>query len=155
MIRLIVAADLRNGIGKNGHTPWDLPKELAYFHKKTDGGNVLMGSKTYSAIGRPLSGRQNFVASRKKQLSVDNINWVTSAEEFIKNFDRDLWVIGGQQIYELALPNADEIYLTRINFDFDCDRFFPVLPVGFKLASRSKLHNENGLSYVYEKWVTR
>lgn len=152
MIRLIVAVDSKNGIGKNGKTPWNLPNELAYFHEKTRGSAVLMGHTTHLAIARVLSERQNFVCTKTKQPEVEGITWVYDPTELLQDFRGELWVIGGQQIYELALPYADEIYITKIKAVFDCDRFFPEIPANFELAVQSETQTENGLYYVYQKW---
>lgn len=153
MIRLIVAVDSKNGIGKNGKTPWNLPNELAYFHEKTRGSAVLMGHTTHLAIARVLSERQNFVCTKTKQPEVEGITWVYDPTELLQDFRGELWVIGGQEIYELALPHADEVYITRIDADFGCDKFFPQLPKAFKLQSCSAPKAENGLSYHFEIWT--
>lgn len=153
MIRLIVAVDSKNGIGKNGKTPWNLPNELAYFHEKTRGSAVLMGHTTHLAIARVLSERQNFVCTKTKQPEVEGITWVYDPTELLQDFRGELWVIGGQEIYELALPHADEVYITRIDADFSCDKFFPQLPKAFKLQSSSAPKAENGLSYHFEIWT--
>lgn len=153
MIRLIAAVDSKNGIGKNGKTPWNLPNELAYFHEKTRGSAVLMGHTTHLAIARVLSERQNFVCTKTKQPEVEGITWVYDPTELLQDFRGELWVIGGQEIYELALPHADEVYITRIDADFGCDKFFPQLPKAFKLQSCSAPKAENGLSYHFEIWT--
>ncbi|QQS64580.1 dihydrofolate reductase [Candidatus Saccharibacteria bacterium] len=153
MIRLIVAVDSKSGIAKDGRMPWSLPNELAYFHNRIRGSSIIIGHNTHNAIGRALPESHNYVCSRRSQPAKPGVTWIKDPTKFIDSFTNDLWVIGGQEIYELALPHADEVYITRIDADFSCDKFFPQLPKAFKLQSSSAPKAENGLSYHFEIWT--
>ena len=135
---LIVATDKNNGIGKGNEMPWHYPEDLKYFSKttKSKGVNinaVVMGRKTYESIGKALPNRVNYVLSRLlKRENVDKqINLFNNFEELLKDLEKnqfdECWIIGGAEIYNLFLEKTDlisEIYLTKINKDYDCDTFF-------------------------------
>ena len=150
MIRLIAAIDNQRGIAKQGRLPWDLPADRHYFAEQTKryGGRILMGQRTFATIGHPLSDRHNYVASRQAD-SVKGVTYVTQLEAFMRQQTEDLWVIGGALIYEQTLQWADELYLTEIAADLDCDLFFPAFIHAFDLAQKSPQHSENGLVFTY------
>jgi len=154
MIRLIAAIDRRRGIGKNGLIPWKIPEDEQYFtdQTKTHGGNVLTGSATYHKTYRgPLAGRQNYILTHNKK-PIKGVTLVHDLAKFLDNFqDKDLWVAGGADVFEavIKLGKADELYLTHIDGDFDCDRFFPEYEQAFRLVSKSELHQQNGLNFYY------
>ncbi len=135
IISAIVAAGLHNEIGGNGDLLWVLPKDMAHFKNMTWGHHVLMGRKSYDALPpkyRPLPGRPNIVVSRDPDLRYDGCKNVTSIEEGIKfaemNGEDELMITGGGEIYRLALPFTDKIYLTRVHGTFaQADTHFPEL----------------------------
>jgi dihydrofolate reductase len=147
VIRLIAAIDNRGGITKDGDTPWRLRKELAYFKRLTWGSTVLLGRKTYDTIGHPLPGRHNIVASRRSGLVLPGCTVVNN----LASLPPDVWVVGGE-LFEQTIGRADELYLTRVDADFDCDRFFPEYETEFKRVSQSDMQEENGISFRYEVW---
>lgn len=132
MLKMIVAHDEENGIGKNNGLPWSIPEDLQRFSKLTRGnGNnaIVMGRKTYESIGKPLPGRLNIVLSRtifieeSKNIKVfkckkDVLNFINSS-----NFD-DVWIIGGSAIYKEFFNKVNELYVTEIHGKFNCDTFF-------------------------------
>ncbi len=127
MISLIVAASTNNAIGIGGDLPWRLSDDLKRFKAVTLGKPIIMGRKTWDSIGRPLPGRQNIVITRQPGFSAEGCDVVASVEEAVAlagDVD-EIMVIGGSQIYELALPFADRIYLTRVHAQVDGDAFFP------------------------------
>lgn len=130
LISLIAAASENDVIGKNNWMPWDLPAELAYFRSVTRGKTVIMGRKTYDAVGRPMPNRHNIVVSRNRELAIPGVDVVPSVEEAIERARADnldeIFVIGGEQIYEAAMPYADRIYLTRVHAVIEGgEAFFP------------------------------
>ncbi|MBS1626030.1 MAG: dihydrofolate reductase [Bacteroidetes bacterium] len=135
IISAIVAAGLNNEIGGNGDLLWVLPKDMAHFKNKTWGHHVLMGRKSYEALPpkyRPLPGRPNIVVSRDPDLRYDGCKNVTSIEAGVKfaeiNGEEELMITGGGEIYRLALPFTDRIYLTRVHATFpQADTYFPEL----------------------------
>lgn len=132
-VSLVVAVADNGVIGRAGGLPWHLPDDLKHFKAVTLGKAVLMGRRTFESIGRALPGRRNLVLSRARSLSgsVSGIEYVTSVEEGCALIARgardssDLCVIGGAQVYELALPLATRIYLTRVHAVVEGDVYFP------------------------------
>lgn len=128
----LIAAVARNGaIGKDNRLLVHLPGDLPRFKRLTLGRPIVMGRKTWDSIGRPLPGRRNIVVTRQA-------DWAASGAERAPSFEAALalagevervCVIGGAEIYALALPHADELLLTEIDADFeDADAFFPDWP---------------------------
>lgn len=127
MISLIVAHDKNHVIGQNNKMPWHLPGDLAYFKKTTMGKPIIMGRNTFESIGRPLPGRRNIVITRNNAYAADGIEIVHSVEEALElvKDQEEIMVIGGQQIFTEVLPLADRLYITKIDFEFEGDTFFP------------------------------
>lgn len=126
-ISLIVAVDLNNGIGKDNQLPWHLPADLKHFKNLTSGHPVLMGRKTFDSIGKALPNRRNIVISRQSGVEFPGVEFCNSLEQAVmlcKNED-EIFIIGGSQIFEQALPLSDTLYLTRIDHNFEADTFFP------------------------------
>ncbi|WP_417417413.1 dihydrofolate reductase [Hoeflea sp.] len=132
---VLVAAHARNGvIGRDGDMPWRLPSDLKHFKAATLGTPVVMGSKTYLSIGRPLPGRANIVVSRSG-FSADGVETVDSFEaalELARSHARQtgadqVSVIGGGQIYALAIGRADELLLTEVDAEIEGDTVFPAI----------------------------
>jgi dihydrofolate reductase len=144
LISLIAAASENNVIGKAHTLPWDLPAELRYFRDTTRGKPVIMGRKTYDSIGRPMPGRHNIIITRDRAWKAEGCDTVTSVEDAIALAKADaaeeIFVIGGEQIYRLALPLADRIYLTRVHTVIeDGEAFFPT----FDLAEWEEIRNDH------------
>ncbi|MGB5081437.1 MAG: dihydrofolate reductase [Burkholderiales bacterium] len=128
----LIAAVARNRvIGRDNRIPWRLPEDLKHFRKLTLGHAVIMGRKTFESIlafsGKPLPGRDNIVITRSREWSGSGCRIAHSLEEAIAAVPerRDAFVIGGAEIYSLALPAASRLYLTEIARDFAGDAFFP------------------------------
>lgn len=128
----IVAALARNlTIGRGDSMPWHLPEDLRRFKQLTSGHPVVMGRKTFDSIvattGKPLPSRDNIVITRSLDwkyagcLTVHSLGAALAAA----GDSRDVFVIGGAEIYALALPVARRLYLTEIDREFDGDTFFP------------------------------
>jgi dihydrofolate reductase len=159
MIRLIVAMDQKRGIAKQGQTPWDIPNDMAYFvtHTKSYGGNILVGGTTFrnGLKNKPLAGRTTFLLTRSEQpiagvqLVHDLTPWLVAMEK------QDVWVIGGASVYEQILEQdkADELYITHIDADLDCDQFFPPYQSKFRLQSQSQPQEQNGFHYIFSVYV--
>lgn len=131
IISLVVAADENNLIGKNNQLPWQLPNDLRYFKNLTWAMPVVMGRKTYESIGKPLPGRKNIVITRDKKWSREGLYVVHSVDEAIalaKTFEvKEIFVIGGAEIFKTSFELAGRIYLTRIQHRFEGDVYFPEL----------------------------
>ena len=132
-VTLVVAAADNDVIGRNNALPWDLPADLRHFRARTLGRPVLMGRLTFESIGRPLPGRSNIVISRDPEYRADGVQVVDSLDaamtlaEDIALIDgsEEMLVIGGAQIYSLALPRASNISLTRVHLRPAGDTFLP------------------------------
>ena len=141
-VSLIVAVGRKDEIGKDGKMPWHLPADLKHFKATTLGKPVLMGRKTLEAIGRPLPERRNLVLTRDGAFQAAGCETVHGLQEALTLAadTPELMVIGGGEVYRMAWPRADRIYLTRIQADVeDADTFFPVLnPREWKETSRAE-----------------
>lgn len=127
---LIIAAVASNGvIGRGGMIPWDLPEDRKRFQALTWGKGVVMGRNTYLSIGHPLSGRINFVLSRKVDIKETGIRLCRDLETVLKLGKElgvgELWVIGGGKVYEGFLPLAVRMELTFLKQPFTGDVWFP------------------------------
>ena len=127
----ILAAVARNGvIGRDNALPWHLPGDLKRFKALTLGHPVVMGRKTFESIlaanGKPLPGRENIVVTRARDYAAAGCRVVHSLEAALACADgAEAFVIGGAEIYVLALPLAERLYLTEIDADFEGDARFP------------------------------
>jgi dihydrofolate reductase len=111
-------------IGHKGKLPWDIPEDLNRFKKLTMGNTVVMGRKTYESIGRPLVNRYNIVVS--SSLRTNLVHVVESLEDAIKcAVTENIFIIGGQKLYEEALDRAEYIFLTLVHKQIVGDTFFP------------------------------
>ncbi|MEC5216804.1 dihydrofolate reductase [Actimicrobium sp. GrIS 1.19] len=128
ILTLIVATDAAGGIGINNTLPWKLPEDLAHFKRTTTGHPILMGRKTFESIGRALPNRRNIVVSRNPDWRHDGVETALSLQAGLNLCDGDaVFVIGGAELYRLALPLAQRLIVTEIAARFDCDAFFPAI----------------------------
>jgi len=129
MARLaLILARARNGvIGKAGGLPWHLPGDLAFFKATTLDHVIVMGRKTWDSIGRPLPRRRSIVVTRNPQWRAEGAEAVPSLDAALAlcGADEDVYVIGGAELYQAALPRADRLILTEIDHDFEGDTFLP------------------------------
>jgi dihydrofolate reductase len=156
MISLISAVDNKRGIGKNGGQPWNIPEDEKFFNDATKqfGGVVVMGHTTYQVIGKPLSGRKNLVVSHDLDLpETEDLAVVNNLDEYLDNLSGDVWVIGGQTVFDATIMRADELYITEIAADFGCDRFFPLFEHRFRLKHQSDQRQQNGFRFRYKVYV--
>ncbi|MGH8271353.1 MAG: type 3 dihydrofolate reductase [Gammaproteobacteria bacterium] len=126
----LVAAVAENGvIGRGGVMPWHLPADLAHFKRITMGKPIVMGRRTFEAIGRALPGRRNIVVTRAAEFSAPGVERAASPEEALAlaGDAAEVMVIGGAELYRAALPLARRIYLTRVHAEVAGDTFFPEL----------------------------
>jgi dihydrofolate reductase len=126
---LIVAAAENGVIGRGNRLPWHLPADLAHFKRTTMGRPVIMGRRTWESIGKPLPGRRNIVVSRTPGFSAPGcvVAPDLSSAYALSAGETEVFVIGGTQLYEAALPGADRIYLTRVLASVEGDARFPEL----------------------------
>lgn len=133
IISLIAAVTKNNVIGKNNDLPWKLPDDMKYFMETTKGHAVIMGRKNFDSLPpkfKPLKDRCNIVLSRTKTELGSDVCVVDSMEDAFQkakenSTDEEVFVIGGAQIYSLALPKANKLYLTEIDAVIEGDTYFP------------------------------
>ena len=150
MIKLIVAVDSKNGIANESGIPWDLPIEKKYYRDQIISSDILMGAGVYKELSSPANSHGNYVLTHQ-DINKPGFTKVTDLGDFFSNH-KDVWVIGGQKIYEQTLMYADEIYITKINKDFGCTKFFPKFDDLFILASKSTPINDQGIEFIYETY---
>ena len=115
-------------IGNAGSIPWHLPEDFKFFKATTMGHAILMGRKTYESIGKPLPGRENIVLSRtmSETAGVTILRSLDELKELENKLDgRDLFVIGGEEIYRLLLSKVQELYVTKVPRQIEGDTHFP------------------------------
>jgi dihydrofolate reductase len=133
LISLIVAMTENRVIGLNGAMPWHLSEDLKHFKRVTMGAPIIMGRKTFDSIGRALPGRANIVITHDTNYVAEGVDVVHDLESAIEKASCDevnqgkdeMFIIGGAQIYTLALAQADRLYLTEIHQSFAGDTYFP------------------------------
>ena len=143
----IIAALARNRIiGRGNAMPWRLPEDLKRFKRLTIGHAVIMGRKTFESIGTPLTGRNNIVITRSGDWSRAGCIVVNSLEAALAAIrgPEEAFVIGGAQIYALAMPLARRLYLTEIERDFEGDAFFPEFDRSQWREVSRELHSAGG-----------
>ena len=126
MISIIVAVAKNGVIGDKNSLLWHIKEDMRFFRQKTTSHPVIMGRKTYDSLGKPLPNRTNVVISRTLN-HIEGCTVVHSLEEAVALFpaEEEIFIIGGAQIYALALEVADHIYLTRVEHDYEGDTSFP------------------------------
>jgi dihydrofolate reductase len=125
-ITLIAAMGKNRAIGLDGRMPWHIPAELQHFKQATMHKAILMGRKTWQSIGRPLPGRQNIVISRNPNFVATGADVTDSLKGALSASNSDeVMIIGGGQLYELALPIAKRMILTLIDIEPEADTWFP------------------------------
>lgn len=151
MMGLIWAQSTSGVIGRGGGIPWQVPEDLGRFKRVTMGHTVVMGRRTWDALPagvRPLPGRRNVVLSRRTDFMPDGAEVVDSLEQALT--EPKTWVIGGEQVYLLALPHATRCEVTEIDIDLppdDDDALAPVLDETWLGETGEWLLSRSGLRY--------
>ena len=152
---MIVAASENDVIGINGDLPWRLSSDLKRFKQLTMGHHIIMGRKTYESIGRLLPGRTTVIVTRQKDYHVEGAKVVHGIEAAFAacTDDESPFVIGGSEIYRLALPLVDEVQLTRVHTQIQGDTFLPEIDWDrWELISGKRFEpdGKNELPYSFE-----
>lgn len=128
MISIIAALTKDRVIGKDNKMPWYLPEDLKNFKRITKGNTIIMGRKTYESIGRPLPGRKNIVLSSTMTSDSDKLLVCGSFESVLdaaKLENKEIFIIGGANVYAQALSLTDKMYLSYVKQSYEGDTFFP------------------------------
>ena len=166
-VSLIAARSENDVIGRGQHIPWLLPADLKHFKSLTTGHTIVMGRKTFDAIGRALPQRRTVVVTRNSEFRRDGVTVVSSLDEALRVAHQDpfetdgqveVFVVGGGEIYQQALPLADKMYLTRVHTTVDGDVRFPE----FRKDEWEERHSDrhaadegNEFDYTFELWERR
>jgi dihydrofolate reductase len=131
-VSILVAVAENGVIGRAGNLPWHLGDDLKRFKQLTMGHTIVMGRKTWESIGRPLPGRRNVVISRQPGYQGEGAEVVESFDEALRVSgaagDDEVFVIGGAEIYRLAIPRTDGLYVTRVHATVEGDTYLHDLP---------------------------
>ena len=127
MTTLIAAAAENNALGKDNQLVWHLPDDFKRFKQLTSGHHIIMGRKTFESFPKPLPNRTHVVITRQKNYAPEGCIVVNSMEKAIEICPENevIYIIGGGEIYNLGMPFANKIELTRVHDIFDADAFFP------------------------------
>lgn len=159
IISIVVAASDNHVIGKDNQLLWKLPNDLKFFKNTTWAMPVVMGRKTFESMGKPLNGRTNIVITRNNEWESSGVKKVNSLEEALEVASdadaKEIYVIGGGEIYAQAMPLCKRIYLTRVHAEFSGDTFFPILPKDdWELLSELPFPSDekHAYSYTFQVW---
>lgn len=159
-MNLIVAADKNWAIGKNNKIMWSIPADMRYFREKTMGHVVVMGRKTLESFpgGQPLKNRTNIVLTRDKKYRAADAVIVHSQEELLERLkdyaSEEIFVIGGESVYRQLLPYCDTAYVTKIDYAYEADTYFPNLDKlpEWQMTEVSEEQTSFDLEYVFTKY---
>ncbi|MEE4192440.1 MAG: dihydrofolate reductase [Halieaceae bacterium] len=157
-VALIAAVSDNGVIGRDNRLPWYIPADLRYFKQVTLGKPVIMGRKTWESMNRPLPGRTNIVITRQADYVAEGARVVPDLAAAIELAEsvalidgiEEIMIIGGAEIYRLALPAAKRLYLTEVHADVEGDTFFPDWDRGvWQEASREQHEAPGSDAYRY------
>ena len=129
--KAIAAMSENRVIGNGNKIPWHLPEDFKWFKKMTTGNIVVMGRKTFESIGKPLPNRETIILS-KSGFSYPGVQTLTDLNELCAQGEREIFICGGAQIYEQALPQCSDLFLTRVKRVIEGDAFFPLFEDRFE-----------------------
>lgn len=160
MITIIAAAAENNALGKDNKLLWHLPDDFKRFKALTTGHHIIMGRKTFESFPKPLPNRVHVVITRQTDYCRDGVICAVSIEDALSKCpeSEDVFIIGGGEIYNLALPISDKVELTRVHESFEADAFFPDLnPDQWELAE-SQFHpkdDRHAIDFSYETYLRK
>ncbi|RMA57611.1 dihydrofolate reductase [Ulvibacter antarcticus] len=160
MITMIAAAGENNELGKDNDLVWHLPDDFKRFKQLTTGHFIIMGRKTFESFPKPLPNRVHLVITRDKTYKKEGAVIVHSLDEAIIKAagDTQAFIIGGGEIYKLAIEVSDKIELTRVHHSFDADTFFPEIPSEEWQLVNETFHEKDErhkYAFTYQTWVRR
>jgi dihydrofolate reductase len=154
----LIVARARNGvIGRGGTLPWHLPEDLRHFKRTTIGHPIVMGRRTWQSIGRALPGRRSIVLTRNPRWSAPGCETAASLAQALAMCEgaAEVFVIGGAAVFAEALPQAQRLFVTEIDADFEGDTFFPPIdPAAWRETSREHLAQDAGRPFGGIDFVT-
>lgn len=152
---LIAALAANRVIGRKGAVPWHIPEDMKRFKRLTEGHTVLMGRRTYETLRRPLPNRRNIIVTSRGIEGVETYPSIAEALQVLQN-DRDVYVIGGGQIFAQLLTSAAELRLTLVDQELEGDTYFPpyehLIGSIFRLANREEHEGFSFVDYVRSEY---
>ena len=151
-ITIIVAVSENFVIGIDNKLPWHISEDLKNFKKVTLNHSVIMGRKTFQSIGKPLIERRNIVITRNKALKISGVEVVTNLNDAINlaSDEKEIFIIGGEQIYNIAMPLATNMIVTKVHTKIKGDAFFPIFNENqWEIISQKNSETEDGLKYSF------
>lgn len=158
MITLIAAAAENNALGKDNQLVWHLPDDFKRFKQITSGHYIIMGRKTFESFPKPLPNRTHVIITRQKNYEVEGCIIVNSIEKAIESCpkNKEIFIIGGAEIYNQSIDFADKIELTRVHSSFEADAYFPEINLNhWKLIFEEKhlLDEKHNFDYTFQTFV--
>ena len=161
ILKAIVAYAENRVIGKNNDLIWHLPDDLKHFKTHTAGKTIIMGRKTWDSLGgRPLPNRRHIVITRKKDFVAKGAEVTHSLEDAIHlaKAEKEVYIVGGAQIYALSMPMIDVLEITEVHAAFDGDAYFPTFnTANFELISQHyhPTDENHQFSFTFKTWVRK
>lgn len=157
MIILIAAVAQNNGLGKDNRMIWHLPDDFKRFKRLTTGHHIIMGRKTFESLPGILPNRTHVIVTRQKDYHPDGAIVVHSIEDALRLVpaNEDGFVIGGGEIYNLAMPYADQLEITRVYASFEADAFFPEIGTEWKLVQEESrpIDDKHAWAFTFETYI--
>jgi dihydrofolate reductase len=161
-IAMVVAASTNNAIGKNNQLLWNLPNDMRFFKNITWGFPVIMVRKTFEVFDKPLAGRTNIVITRKEGWQPGGAIVAKDIQDAIKKGEttnaRQLFIIGGGEIYKQSMNVADTIYITRVHAVLEGDAYFPVIEQAQWMLDSNEdfpADEKHAFAYSFQVWKKR
>ena len=160
MLTMIAAAAENNALGKDGDLVWHLPDDFKRFKKLTTGFQIIMGRKTFESFPQPLPNRTHIVITRNRDYTKEGCIVVHNLEDALKIAEEDTqpFIIGGGEIYKLALNASEKIELTRVHDTFEADAFFPEIDLSKWELINEEFHEKDerhSVSFTYLTYVKK
>jgi dihydrofolate reductase len=160
MVIIIAAAAENNALGKNNDLIWHLPDDFKRFKSLTTGHYIIMGRKTFESFPKPLPNRTHIIITRQKNYHPEGCLIATSLENAIEmsTNEKDVFIIGGGEIYNQSIKIADKIELTRVHDSFDADTFFPEIDTTKWTLISEEFHPKDEkhlVAFTYQTYLKR
>ncbi len=158
MIIMIAAVAENNALGKDNELVWHLPNDFKRFKSLTTGHHIIMGRKTFESFPKPLPNRTHVIITRQKDYNPTDCIVVDSIEKAIAVCPENetSFIIGGGEIYNLALPFADKLEITKVHHSFEADAFFPEIDSNQWKEIQTELNpidEKHQFAYTYQTFV--
>lgn len=156
-INMIAAIGKNNEIGKYNNLIWHFHKDMKHFKKMTMGNYVVMGRNTFESLPNSLPGRTMIVISHQDLESRSDVICFHNPKDILDKFsEENIFIIGGQSMYEYFLPHADTMYLTEIDdFDYDADAYFPYFDKSEWKTNSIQKGEEYGTKYEIKRYIRK